>query len=338
MTEPPILMTLTRNGTPESRHRGHVAVWQADTGLIGAWGDPSVTIFPRSSCKMVQALPLVESGAADRFGLSARQLALACASHRGAAIHSDAVRAWLRELDLSEAHLRCGSQLPDDPDAHRHLLQPGQRPDQTHNNCSGKHSGFLTLGKHLGAGPEYVEPSHAVQVAVKDAFEAVTEEDSPGFGIDGCSAPNFLCTLTGLARAMAQFAQATRNPAPASRRTSAMQRLTQAMMAHPEMVSGEGGACTDLMRAMQGEAAVKTGAEGVYVAIIPRREIGIALKMEDGAARGAQATVACLLAQLDVLSTQAPVYQALTHGPLTNRRDIVVGHIEPAESLKQWRA
>ena len=338
MTQPPVLVTLSRNGTAESCHRGHVAVWHHDGGLIGAWGDPEVTIFPRSSCKMVQALPLVESGAADRFGLTERQLALACASHKGAAIHSDAVQAWLTNLDMTEADLRCGSQLPDDPEAHRRLLQPGQCPDQTHNNCSGKHSGFLTLCKHLDAGPEYVEPDHSVQRAVKEAFEEVTQEASPGYGIDGCSAPNFLCSLAGLARAMAHFASATDAGSGHGGRSAAMQRLTLAMMAHPEMVSGEGGACTELMRAMAGKAAVKTGAEGVYVAIIPSRRIGIALKIEDGASRGAQAVIAALLGQLDVLSKDAPIYQSVTQGPLRNRRNLVVGGIEIAETLRTWRA
>jgi L-asparaginase II len=293
---------LWRGGHLESVHVGHAVICDAAGAVTQAWGDPDLVIFPRSSCKMVQALPLVESGAADAAGLSVRQLALACSSHRGAAVHTGMVEAWLTDLGLAESDLRCGSHMPYDSEARTALVRAGEAPCQWHNNCSGKHSGFLTLKQHLKAGPEYLELAHPVQRAVKAAFEEVTGETSHGHGIDGCSAPNFTTSLTGLARAMAAFAAAEETGA----RGRAMVRLRSAMMAHPELIAGEGGACTELMRATGGKAAIKTGAEGVYVAILPEQKIGIALKIADGGTRASELAIAALLVRAGVLDAAHP--------------------------------
>jgi L-asparaginase II len=182
------------------------------------------------------------------------------------------------------------------------------------------------LSRHLRAGPEYVEPDHPVQRAVRAAFEEVTGEASPGYGIDGCSAPNFATSLTGLARAMAAFAAAGTGDA----RGRAMRRLTDAMMAHPEMVAGEGRACTILMRAMAGRAAVKTGAEGVFVAILPGLRLGLALKIADGAARAAEAAVAALLVRLGVLDAGDPAARRYIGAPIRNWRGIETGALRLA--------
>lgn len=262
------LIELWRGGMRESLHLGHVVIADAN-GIVETWGNPGTVIFPRSSCKMIQALPLVESGAADAAGLGSEQLALACASHNGARIHTSRVAAWLDAIGLGEADLRCGSHLPNDPVARKQLICADQAPCQLHNNCSGKHAGFLTLNRHLGGDAEYVEIDHPVQRAVRAAFEEVTGAPAEGWGIDGCSAPNFACSLQALARAMAGFA------APgAGVRGAAQRRLYQAMVAHPELVAGEGRACTEMMRALKGRAVVKTGAEAVFVAIIPDRGLG----------------------------------------------------------------
>ncbi|MDX5349588.1 MAG: asparaginase, partial [Paracoccaceae bacterium] len=237
------MIELWRGGMRESLHCGHAVICDS-RGVAEAWGLPGTVVFPRSSAKMIQALPLIESGAADAAGLTDRQLALACASHSGAAIHVEGVSRWLSGLGLSEADLRCGSHMPQDKDENRRLTCGGESPCQIHNNCSGKHAGFLTLSRHLRGGPDYEQPDHPVQQAVKAAFEEVTGETSPGFGIDGCSAPNWAATLEGLGRAMAAFAAP-----PPGRRGEAMRRLVGAMRAHPELVAGEGRACTTLMRA-----------------------------------------------------------------------------------------
>lgn len=323
------LVELWRGDLRESVHRGHAAVCDAAGGLVEAWGDPGAVIYPRSSCKMIQALPLVESGAGA--GLSSERLALACASHRGAEMHTARVAAWLSEMGLGEGDLRCGAHMPGDRPTAEALIRAGEKPRQIHNNCSGKHAGFLALARHLRAGPEYVEIDHPVQAAAKAAFEEATGEASAGWGVDGCSAPNFACTVAGLARAMAGFAAAGGR---SGARAAAQRRLVEAMIRHPDLVAGEGRACTELMRACEGRAAIKTGAEGVYVGLLPGRGLGIALKIADGATRASEAAVAALLVRLGALDGAHPVAQRLTAGVQRNWRGIVTGRIALAPPLR----
>ncbi|MFG5381147.1 asparaginase [Yoonia sp. R2-816] len=323
------LVEVWRGDLLECLHQGHAVVCD-DTGqIVEAWGDPTALIYPRSSCKMVQALPLLESGAGAH--LSDEQLALACASHNGAAIHTDRVQAWLGDLGLTDDDFRCGPQMPNDKDARYGLIRAFEEPCQVHNNCSGKHAGFLTLSKHLGAGPDYDQIDHPVQQACKAAFEEVTQETSPMFGIDGCSAPNHACTLHGLARAMAFFASAhDRSDA----RSQAAVRLARAMSAFPELVAGETRACTELMRAIDGNVAIKTGAEGVFIAIIPEKRLGVALKIADGATRASECAIAAILVRLGVLDPAHPATVARMQPPIHNRRDIVTGQIRPVAALR----
>ncbi|KFE34076.1 asparaginase [Thioclava atlantica] len=320
------MIELWRGGMLESEHLGHAVIY-GPGGIEMAWGDPDAVIFPRSSVKMIQALPLIESGAAQAAGLTDRQLALACASHSGAALHRDGVAQWLHALGMGEADLRCGAHMPRDREERRRLTCSDEAPCQIHNNCSGKHAGFLTLNRHLGGGPEYVDMSHPVQQAVKSAFEDVTQEASPGFGIDGCSAPNFATSITGLARAMQFFAAAS--PA-GSRREAAAARLARAMAQFPEMVAGEGRACTELMHAMGGRVAVKTGAEAVFVAILPEQKRGIALKIMDGGTRASEAAVTALLIRLGALERNHPVVDRLLTGTQRNWRGIATGELRLA--------
>ena len=279
---------------------------------------------------MLQALPLIESGAADARALTPQHLALACASHNGAAIHTDRVGAWLDDLGLADSDLRCGAHMPRDPVAHEALLCSQTAPCQVHNNCSGKHAGFLTLNQHLGAGPDYVDFTHPVQRACLEAFESVTGEVSPGHGIDGCSAPNFMCSLQGMARAMAFFAGAREG---ADKRQSAAVRLWQAMVAHPDLVAGEGRACTELMRACTQPVALKTGAEAFYIAIIPGLKLGVALKITDGNERGSECAIAAILVRLGVLDADHPATRKFMNAPIRNWRGIETGMIKPAAAL-----
>lgn len=322
MTQAVPLVEVWRGGRVESVHLGHAVIAHAGGEVVQAWGNPAAVIFPRSSCKMIQALPLVESGAA----LVPEQMALACASHQGAALHVQRVAQWLADMGLTEADLRCGAHEPYDRAERDRLIRAHQAPCQCHNNCSGKHAGFLMLNRHLGGGPEYVDPTHPVQQAVRQAFEEVTGEASPGYGIDGCSAPNFATSVAGLARAAAGFAGATE----ATARGRAMRRLTAAMIAHPDLVAGEGRACTELMRACNGRVALKTGAEAVFVAIIPDLRLGIAVKVADGGTRGAEAAIAALLIRLGVLQAAHPAALKRLDGPVTNWRGLETGAIRRA--------
>ena len=176
MIEPVEMTEIWRGPFAESVHRGHAVICDAAGEIVEAWGDPQAVVLPRSSAKMLQALPLVESGAADAHRLTPEHLALACASHEGAAIHTDRVGKWLADLGLSDDDFRCGAHMPKDSEARNALIRAGKEPCQMHNNCSGKHSGFLTVAKHLGAGPEYLEIDHPVQVAVRTAFEEVLDQ------------------------------------------------------------------------------------------------------------------------------------------------------------------
>ncbi len=322
------MVEVWRGGFAESVHRGHAVLCDARGEVRAAWGDPDRVILPRSSCKMLQALPLVESGAGA--GLTSEQLALACASHQGAAMHVGRVAAWLAELGMTDGDLRCGAQVPSDRDERGRLREEFEVPCQLHNNCSGKHAGFLALGRHLGGGPEYVEPDHPVQRAVRAAFEEMTGAASPGYGIDGCSAPNFATTLRGLAWAMARMADPT---GLGHAREGAARRLVSAMVAHPLLVAGEGRACSELMAAMAGKVAAKTGAEGVFVAIWPERGLGLALKIEDGGTRASECAVTTLLVRLGALEAGDPAALRRMVAPQVNRRGLVVGEIRRTPAL-----
>ena len=226
----------------------------------------------------------METGAADAVGLTDAHLALACASHQGERRHVTMAADWLSTIGLSEPALRCGAHEPYDRVERNRLIKTDSSPCQLHNNCSGKHCGFLTVTQHMKAGPEYVEVDHPLQRAIRQATEEVTGETVAGYGIDGCSAPNFAVSITGLARAMALFANASEG---GDTRSRAMHRLTRAMATYPELVAGEGRACTELMRAMGGKVTLKTGAEAVFVAILPEQKLGMAVKITDGGdARG----------------------------------------------------
>jgi len=286
----------------ESVHNGHAVICDETGQIVEAWGDPSAVILPRSSSKMLQALPLLTSGAADAYGLTEAQLALSCASHQGAAIHTEAVAAWLSDLGVGDGDFRCGPQTPNDKDAREGLIRAGETPCRMHNNCSGKHSGFLTL----------------------------TDETSAGYGIDGCSAPNFASTVHGLARAMAFFASAHDRSDTTS---TAAARLTKAMGAYPELVAGEGRACTELMRAMDGKVAIKTGAEAVFVAIIPEKKLGVALKITDGATRASECAIASILVNLGVLDANHPATLKRRNAPIRNWDGLETGFIKPAAGL-----
>jgi L-asparaginase II len=329
MANPVDMVEVWRGELMECVHQGHAVVCD-DTGqIVQAWGDPAAVIYPRSSSKMLQALPLLASGAGAH--LREEQLALACASHNGAAIHTDRVQVWLKELGLTDDDFRCGTQMPDDRDARYGLIRSHASPCQMHNNCSGKHAGFLTLNKHLGGDADYEVIDHPVQQACKAAFEETTNETSPMFGIDGCSAPNHACSVHGLARAMAFFASAGDR---SDTRSNAAQRLTQAMMTYPELVAGENRACTELMRAMDHKVAIKTGAEGVYVAIIPEKRLGVALKIVDGATRASEAAIATILVNLGALNPAHPAAQAYMSPQILSRRGLAAGQIRPASTLR----
>lgn len=298
----PILVETTRGPMVENRHRAAAAICSAEGDIVEAWGDVDAPILPRSSIKIIQALPLIESGAAEAAGLTEQHLALACASHEGAAVHTVAVAEWLSAQGMSADDLLCGPQPPRDPD----VKAVDRTATRILNNCSGKHTGFLTLARHLGADLSgYLDPKAPVQKAVEAAFAEVTETEPPlVFGIDGCSAPNFAAPLVSIARAMAKLATTDMLDGA---RGAAARRLVAAMQAHPVLFSGEGRACLRLTEATGRRAVVKTGADGVFTGIFPEKGLGFCLKIDDGNVPACETLCAALLVKIGALDAQNPV-------------------------------
>jgi L-asparaginase II len=327
----PVLVELTRGAVVESVHRGSVAISDARGKLVFALGDIALPVYPRSSLKPIQALPLLESGAADAFQVSEEEIALACASHSGEPMHTERVAAWLARLGLAEQDLACGTHPVRYEPVAEDMIRHGEKPTRIHNNCSGKHTGFLAVARQWNvATAGYERHDHPVQQAVARATSELggIAPDLP-WGIDGCAAPNFALPLSAFARSLAQFA----DPADLSpERTKAVRRIFAAMVAHPELVAGTGRACTILMRACRGRVAVKTGAEGVFAAIVPETGLGIALKIDDGAGRAAETAIAFLLDRMGLADHEA--VRDMIHTPLVNTRGSVTGERRPAAALE----
>ena len=329
----PVLVDITRGGTVESVHRGAIAVVEAGGRVVHSAGDIQSFIYARSAFKMMQAIPLVESGAAAHFALGGKELALACASHTGESFHVEAVKAWLAKIGCTEDDLACGPHPPyAEVDAHK-LIRAGMKPSRVHNNCSGKHTGFLTLAKHLGVPIKgYEQVTHPVQRAVREALAdlAQMKEEAFAVGIDGCTAPNFAMPLSALALAFAQLADPSRL---APKRAEAARALNAAAKENPLYVSGTGRACAAMIGAAKGMTTVKAGAEGVYGAVVPEKKLGIALKMDDGAGRAAECAMAAVLAQLGLVDANEPAIAKLIEGPILNTRKETVGAIRARVNL-----
>ena len=294
----PVLVEVLRGSIVESLHRGAVVVCDADGKAVIEIGDASRPVFPRSAVKAIQALPLLESGAADAYGFGDRELALACASHSGEKAHVELARSMLSRAGLDETALECGAHWPIDHDATVALARSGQEPSNLHNNCSGKHSGFLCTCRHVGLAHQgYVAAGHPHQAMIREAMEDVTgaAHNAENCAIDGCSIPTYAIPLKNLAIGFARMATGT---GLSIGRAKAAKRLFAACMAEPFFVAGTGRADTALMQAAPGRIFVKTGAEGVYCAAVPELGLGIALKCDDGAGRAAEAMIAAVLAKL----------------------------------------
>jgi L-asparaginase II len=329
----PILVEVTRGDHVESVHRGAVAIANAKGGIVFSLGDIETPTFPRSSLKMVQALPLVESGAADAFGLSDEEIALACASHSGEPMHTTRVAKWLEKIGCTENDLACGAHPSRVEAVNEAMIRAGEKPTRIFNNCSGKHSGFLTVCRHWDVATSgYEIHDHPLQVAIAKALgELAGIKGELPFGIDGCTAPAFALPTSAFARVLAQYADPSSQP---PQRAAAMKRIVAAMIAHPDLVAGTGRSDTILMRAAKGRVATKAGAEAYYAAIIPEAGLGVALKIDDGAGRGAETAIAAILDKLGVLSDDKDAHEII-RAPIPNTRGKVVGERRPAKALAE---
>jgi L-asparaginase II len=318
------VVDVLRGDVVESTHRVHIAVMHAEQGLIASAGNPAHHSFVRSSIKMFQLLPFVESGGVDELGLTLPELALCVASHGGEPFHVATARSILARAKLTEDALACGPHLPlHEPAAHA-MIAAGEKPGRIHNNCSGKHAGMLaccvfqrwqTNGYHT--------VRHPMQQRVRSTLQRWMRVDADEIveGVDGCGLPTFALALDAVAEGCARFAAAAADgvPAPA--------RIFEAMVTHPEFVAGTARLDTDLMLVAHGVFA-KVGAEGFYCAGVPAMRLGIALKVEDGTRRAAEPALLAALRGARVL-TDSEMHQLAAYAQprILNTRQELVGQI-----------
>jgi L-asparaginase II len=330
----PIVVEATRGPLVESRHRGAGAVVDSGGAFVFSFGDVERAVYPRSAVKAFQALPLIESGAADELGLTEAEIALACASHSGEAAHVAGVAAMLGKAGADAGALACGAHWPLGEKAARALARSGAAPSALHNNCSGKHAGFIGLARASGWGSKaYETPSHPVQRAAKAAIEDLTGAalGADVCALDGCSIPTYAVPLRALALGFARFATGA-GLAPARR--EAARRIREAIAAHPAMVAGEGRFDTDAMSLLRARAFIKTGAEGVSCAALPEAGLGLAVKADDGATRAAQVMIAALIAKfLPMSDAERGRFETFASPTLRNWNGLEVGGMRAAGAL-----
>jgi L-asparaginase II len=327
MNKRELVIEVTRGGFVESRHQVIAVICDSKGKRHSQWGNVDQPVFPRSSAKPLQALPLMLSGAAQDLNLSQQQLAMACSSHNGEAQHSTVVTNWLNQLGMSSEQLECGSHWPSYQPATLALAKSGKQACAVHNNCSGKHCGFLSFAHHQGIDPKgYIHHQHPVQQAVNDAMGRMMDlkiSDHP-MGIDGCSIPTYALPLPNLAMAFARFGSGDQLP---DGWQNACHKLYQAMVNQPFYVAGSERHCTKVMQAYGGQVVCKTGAEGVFAAAIPSLGLGVALKALDGTSRAAEVALNVLLDYLHLKPTEPQFEQ---HLELYNRNQIHVSNVQLA--------
>ena len=329
-----ILANVIRGETVESVHRGHLIVIDGQGSTVASAGDPQTVTFLRSAAKPFQAMPLITSGAADEFGFSDEEIALACASHSGEARHVRIAQLMLERIGLTEAHLRCGTHLPFAEKEAERMQRAGEHPTQFHNNCSGKHAAMLVLAKYLDADlATYDGLDHPVQRAILRTVADFAElpESEIALAVDGCAAPNFAMPISAMARSFANLVA----PAKFDEKTqAACRRIVDAMTRFPELIGGTERLDTMIMQAAPGRILSKVGADGVWLCgVLPSEKypagLGIALKIEDGDDKRARPVVAVeLLRKLGVLSNKD--LTDISPMLIKNRRGDTVGRTEAA--------
>lgn len=328
----PVLVEVTRGHEIESRHRGAVAVVDEAGKTVFSLGNVEASTFPRSACKAMQALPLLESGAADAYGFGNREIALACSSHSGEKEHVELAASMLKAAGRGEETLECGAHWSFQQGVLVDQVRSMDRPSQLHNNCSGKHAGFICACCHTGRDTSgYVGADHALQVEIRETMSDLTgtnirREDA---GVDGCSIPTYPVPLTALAHGFAKMATGIGLGAARAR---ASNRIIEACMAEPFYVAGTGRACTKLMQLAPGRIFVKTGAEGVFCAAITERGLGIAVKCDDGTSRAADSIVAGVLARYFEDEIRANLMAIASH-TMRNWNGIAVGDVRATDAL-----
>lgn len=320
ITNSPLTVEVTRGTKAESQHLVDILVMDADKSILKSFGNIHEAVFPRSAIKMLQALLLVESGAYSSLGLDLRHLALASSSHHGDNIHTDLVHEWLQHLNLSEDNLRCGAHVPSRDSVRDTLIEQNLKPHRGHNNCSGKHSGFLAVCRHKNYDTQnYDLIDHPVQQQIIKILSDVYEYDlskSP-YGVDGCGIPTISAPLYNLTLGHVNLA-----------RRDSGKLILNAIAGHPELISGNGNFCTEVTRATNGRVFAKVGAEGVFCALSPSDNIFISLKVRDGASRASQFAIAHLLKDFGCFTlNEENLLENFLKPKIKNWEGMVVGEI-----------
>lgn len=328
MNQPDIVAEVTRGGITESRHRLSAVIVRSNGEIVESWGEVTTPVYPRSAIKALQALAFVERGGVETFGISEQELALCCASHNGEPEHVNAAQSMLDKIHKSESDYECGLQWPMRVEAGYELAQAQQRPDQRHNNCSGKHAGMLGLASILGVDAQgYITPEHPVQQTIVETMSQMCDIDMTAApsSPDGCSAPTWAIPLYNLALGFARFG----DPEDLSQaRAQACRKLYQACVNHPFMVAGTERYCTGMMQLLGERVFLKVGAEGVYIAAIPELKLAIALKCADGAKRGAEVVLTALLEHLGMTQDIDDSELAPFRAPeIRNWNGLLTGHV-----------
>ena len=342
----PVLVEAMRGGARESAHRGSMAVLDAEGSVVVAIGDIDRPIFPRSAVKVLQALPLVTSGAVDQLGLDDEELAVACASHNGEPAHTTVVARILAKAGLDASALECGAHWPYREAVQRQMAAAGTEPTALHNNCSGKHAGFLCVACRLaGAGDlrrfakGYVGATHPVMREVSAALQTATGYDlaTTACGTDGCSIPTYAIPLRHLALAFARVGTGT---GLGNGHAAAAKRLRGAVARHPFMVGGTDRFDTKVMQKLGERVFCKVGAEGVFCAALPERGLGVAIKIDDGNnARAAEVAMAAAIEAFVELDADAGTFmRAFSNVVLRNWNGIEVGALRADATLRETLA
>lgn len=329
---PPLNIEVWRGPNIESRHSVSAVVVNSQGQSQFAWGEVAQKIYPRSSIKALQALPIVLSGAADRFAISDIELALAGASHNGEPEQVEVIQRWLQRLGLSVNDLECGAHLPGYSKAAAQLIQSGNPFTALHNNCSGKHTGMLATALALGKNTQgYSKATHPVQILIKEVIEDFCSEQihETDIAIDGCSIPTYYLPMKNLATGMARLGDPKNLIA---RYRPAAEKVYAAIVANPYFVAGTDRYCTLMMKALNRRALVKTGAEGVMFATIPELKLGVVVKVHDGAVRAAEIALSWILNELGLLDQQSA--EKFCEIPIRNWNQILTGRIIMSSGLK----
>jgi len=326
-----MFVELYRGSVLESRHHVHVAVVDATGRLVAQAGDPEYRTFWRSAAKPFQAMPLVEDGVVEGFGLSRQDLALACASHSSEQTQVALVREFLQRIGCSERDLMCGPHRPLSDAVAKDYETRGMRLTAVYSNCSGKHTGMLAIAKHHGWPTAfYARSEHPVQQRCRESVSRWTDvpKQQLGVAVDGCGVATFALPLRNMALAWARMGSGEWGVGPAGANRgeplpTPHSPILQAMLLHPELIAGEGRPCTEIIRAHPGRVVAKVGAEGIYSALLLREGLGVTLKVEDGHSVASALAIAAVLAELGL----KPQPASLLKRPITNSRGETVGEM-----------